>query len=73
MLSEADDARRKNPAAAYPPGKRFAAGETITVTEAEEVWLRDHQLIGVATPVVSDTQGNRGKSKQQEPEDNGTA
>ena len=53
-------------------GKRFAAGETITVTEAEEVWLREHEIIGVA-PVVNDSQGNRGKNKQQEPEDNGTA
>ncbi|HDY5341442.1 TPA: hypothetical protein RQ688_002453 [Klebsiella pneumoniae] len=54
-------------------GKRFAAGETLTVTEAEAVWLRDHQLINVAPAVVSDTQGNRGKGKQQEQEENGTA
>lgn len=54
-------------------GKRFAAGETITVTEAEEVWLRNHQLIGLAAAVVNDTQGNRSRNKQQEPEDNGTA
>lgn len=52
-------------------GKRVAAGETITVTEAEEVWLREHEIIGVA-PVVNDSLGNRGKNKQQEPEDNGT-
>ncbi|CAB1217741.1 DUF7210 family protein [Klebsiella michiganensis] len=52
-------------------GKRVAAGETITVTEAEEVWLREHEIIGVA-PVVNDLQSNRGRNKQQEPEDNGT-
>lgn len=52
-------------------GKRVAAGETITVTEAEEVWLREHEIIGVA-PVVNDSQSNRGRNKQQEPEDNGT-
>ncbi|MDV1101406.1 DUF7210 family protein [Raoultella ornithinolytica] len=52
-------------------GKRVAAGEIITVTEAEAVWLREHEIIEVA-PVVNDTQGNRGKNKQQEPEDNGT-
>ncbi|WP_320377265.1 hypothetical protein [Escherichia coli] len=54
-------------------GKRFSAGETLTVTDAEAGWLRDHQLIDVAPAVVSDTQGNRGKGKQQEPEENGTA
>lgn len=53
-------------------GKRVAAGETITVTEAEAVWLREHEIIEVA-PVVYDTQGNRGKNKQQEPDDNGAA
>lgn len=54
-------------------GKRFAAGETITVTEAEEAWLRNHQLIGLASVTVSDTQSNRGKNKQQEPKDNDSA
>lgn len=54
-------------------GKRVAAGETITVTDAEAIWLRAHQIIEVASPVVSDTQSNRGKNKPQEPEENGTA
>lgn len=53
-------------------GKRVAAGETLTVTEAEAAWLREHEIIEVAQ-VVNDTQGNRGRNKQQEPEDNGTA
>ncbi|EDD2459373.1 hypothetical protein OJ660_001980 [Salmonella enterica] len=53
-------------------GKRFAAGEIITVTEAEEVWLRDHQLIVNASVVISDTHGNRGRNKQQESQENAT-
>jgi len=53
-------------------GKRFAASETITVTEADAVWLRARHIIEVASPVVNDTQSNRGKNKPQEPEENGT-
>ncbi|HHC1723795.1 TPA: hypothetical protein ACN7V8_001245 [Klebsiella pneumoniae] len=54
-------------------GKRLVAGETLTVSDTEATWLREHNVIEVVLPVVSDVQSSRGKNKQQEPEDNGAA
>ncbi|EMG2555064.1 MULTISPECIES: hypothetical protein [Klebsiella] len=54
-------------------GKRLAAGETLTVSDTEATWLREHNVIEVVLPVMSDVQSSRGKNKQQEPEDNGAA
>ncbi len=54
-------------------GKRLAAGETLTVSDTEATWLREHNVIEFVLPVVSDVQNSRGKNKQQEPEDNGAA
>ncbi|EPK4543388.1 DUF7210 family protein [Serratia marcescens] len=53
-------------------GKRLAAGEMLTVSDADAAWLRAHNVIEVVLPVASDVQGSRGKNKPQEP-DNGTA
>ena len=51
-------------------GKRLAADETLTVSDTEATWLREHNVIEVVLPVVSDVQSSRGKNKQQESEDN---
>lgn len=53
-------------------GKRLAAGETLTVSDTEATWLREHNVIEAVLPVVSDMQSSRGKNKQQESEDNAT-
>lgn len=51
-------------------GKRFAAGETIEVSDRDADWLREHALI--SAPAAQQAQAVK-NAKQQENDDHGTA
>ncbi|PVY74790.1 DUF7210 family protein [Pectobacterium versatile] len=50
-------------------GKRFAAGETIEVSDRDAAWLREHELI--SSPAAQ--AGQAVKNAKQENDDHGTA
>ncbi|WP_174866797.1 DUF7210 family protein [Pectobacterium polaris] len=50
-------------------GKRFAAGETIDVSDRDAAWLREHELISAPAAQT----GQAVKNAKQENDDHGTA